>query len=197
MIVPRTRLLLWISLIVLPFAAVGATMPGALVISALLIGGLFAAVLVDAFLARGQLAGIRVQLPEVVRLQKDRPGVLEVRIHNETLAPRLLRLGFAFPREIATETDDRTTLLPGERRGLAPRLDGHAEPARPVFPRARLSRSRFAAGILGGAGEPAGAGGSARLSESFRRAKECRRAFPAPRRSRRARPAPGGAGARF
>ncbi len=114
MIVPRTKLLLWISLIVLPFAAVGATVPGALIISALIIGGLFAAVAVDVFLARGQLAGIRVQLPDIVRLQKDRPGVLEVRIYNESLAGRVLRVGFAFPREIATESDDRTLLLPAE-----------------------------------------------------------------------------------
>lgn len=114
MIVPRTRLLLWISLIVLPFAAAGATIPGAFVISSILIGGLFAVVLVDAFMARGQLAGIRVHLPEVVRLQKDRPGVLEVRVQNESLSSRLLRVGFAFPREITSESDDRTVLLPAE-----------------------------------------------------------------------------------
>src|SRR5437762_66984 len=112
MIVPRTRLLLWIALIVLPFAAVGATLPAAFTVSTVFIGGLFAAVMVDAFLSFGQLTGIRVQLPDVVRLQKDRPGVLEVRIHNESLASRLLRIGFAFPREIVPETDDRTFMLP-------------------------------------------------------------------------------------
>jgi len=112
MIVPRTRLLLWISLIVLPFAAVGATVPGAAEISAVFIGGLGAVVLVDAFLSRGQLTGLRIQLPDVVRWQKDRPGVLEVRIHNDSLAARLLRIGFAFPREIVPETEDRTALLP-------------------------------------------------------------------------------------
>jgi uncharacterized protein (DUF58 family) len=128
MIVPRTRLLLWISLIVLPFAAVGATIPDALSVSTLFIGGLFAAVLVDALLARGQLRGIRVQLPDLVRWQKDRPGVLEIRIHNETLASRLLRLGFAFPREITSETDDRTVLLPAE--GALSRIDWPVTPNR-------------------------------------------------------------------
>ena len=128
MIVPQTRLLLWISLIVLPFAAVGATVPGALVISAVLIGGLLAAVVIDAFLARGQLVGIRVQMPEVVRLQKDRPGVIEVRVQNETLQPRGLRLGFAFPREIATERDDRTTLLPAN--AAVSRVDWEVTPNR-------------------------------------------------------------------
>src|ERR1700691_2162426 len=111
MLVPRTRLLLWISLIVLPFAAVGATVPGVLTISMVIIGGFLAVVLADAFLAQGQLGGIRVQLPEIVRWQKDRPGILEVRIHNDSLAARLLRIGFAFPREIGTETEDRSVLL--------------------------------------------------------------------------------------
>ena len=48
MIVPRTRLLLWIALIVLPFAAVAATVPGTTAIAAVCIGGLFAAVAADA-----------------------------------------------------------------------------------------------------------------------------------------------------
>lgn len=112
MIVPRNRLLLWIALIVLPFATVGATLPGARILAGLMIGGLLAAVVIDLFLARGRLAGIRVQLPEVLRLQKDRPTTLEVGLFNESQAGRLLRVGFAFPREIATESDDRTIMLP-------------------------------------------------------------------------------------
>jgi hypothetical protein len=93
------------------FAAAGATIPGAFTISSVLIGGLFAVVIFDAFMARGQLAGIRILLPDVLRLQKDRPGILEVRVQNESLASRTLRVGFAFPREIVSETDDRTFLL--------------------------------------------------------------------------------------
>ncbi len=128
MIVPRTRLILWIALIVLPFAAIAATVPGTTVISAVFVGGLFATVVADAFLAFGQLTGIRVQLPDVVRFQKDRPGVLEVRIHNESLTSRLLRIGFAFPREIVPETDDRTVTLPAN--AALSRLDWAATPNR-------------------------------------------------------------------
>lgn len=128
MIVPRTRLLLWIALIVLPFAAVGATAPGAFLLSIAFIGALAAVALVDAFLARGQLSGLRVQLPDIVRLQKDRPGILEVRLHNDSLTPRALRLGFAFPREIRSETDDRTALLPAN--AAVSRLDWIVTPGR-------------------------------------------------------------------
>lgn len=128
MIVPRTRLILWIALIVLPFAAVAATVPGATLIAAVFMGGLVAAVVLDAFMAFGQLTGIRVQLPEVPRWQKDRPGVLEVRIHNESLTARLLRIGFAFPREIVPETDDRTVTLPA--KAALSRLDWKVTPNR-------------------------------------------------------------------
>jgi uncharacterized protein (DUF58 family) len=128
MLVPRTRLLLWISLIVLPFAAVGATVPGTFYVAVFFIGALFVAALFDAVLSFSQLSGIRVQLPEVVRWQKDRPGVLEVRIHNESLAGRMLRIGFAFPREIVPEMDDRTVKLPAN--ASISRIDWPATPSR-------------------------------------------------------------------
>ena len=103
-------------------------MPGAFNVAVVFVGGLFVAVLADLFLAFGQLTGIRVQLPEVVRLQKDRPGVLEVRIHNDSLAARLLRIGFAFPREIVPELEDRTIMLPAN--AAISRLDWAATPNR-------------------------------------------------------------------
>ena len=112
MLVPRTRLILWITLIVLPFATVAATLPAASGFAALFIGGLGFLVLYDALVARGRLIGVRVLLPEVVRLQKDRAGMVEVRVQNDSMDARTLRIGLAFPREIAADGDDRTTLLP-------------------------------------------------------------------------------------
>lgn len=112
MIVPRTRLILWTAMIVLPFAAVGATLPGAFGVTLLFIGGLALAVMVDAWLARNQLAGLQVHLPEMVRLQKDHPGDLEMRIANESQVARTLRIGLALPSEITSEADDRIALLP-------------------------------------------------------------------------------------
>ena len=128
MLVPRTRLLLWIALIVLPFAAAAATLPGAAAFAALFIGGLAFLVFYDALVARGRLIGVRVHLPEVVRLQKDRPGTLEVRIQNDAMDARTLRVGLAFPREIAAESDDRTTLLPAN--AAFSRLDWPVTPTR-------------------------------------------------------------------
>jgi uncharacterized protein (DUF58 family) len=61
--------------------------------------------------ARGRLAGLRVELPELLRLQNDRAGSLEVRIHQAMPIERTVRLGFAWPRTIEAE-DERTALLP-------------------------------------------------------------------------------------
>lgn len=112
MLVPRSKLILWVSLVVLPFAAVGATLPGAMPVSLFFIGALFIVVLFDAVSATRRLGGLRIILPELVRLQKDRPGSIEVRIQNDAMIARPLRLGFAFPREIASAEVDRHTELP-------------------------------------------------------------------------------------
>lgn len=128
MLVPRTRLILWITLIVLPFAAIAATLPTLSWLAAIFIGGLGFLVIYDALVARSGLRGVRVILPEVVRLQKDRPGTVEVRIQNDAQDARRLRIGFAFPREIRPESDDREALLPAG--APVSRLDWAVTPAR-------------------------------------------------------------------
>ena len=128
MIVPRTRLILWVSLIVLPFAALAGTMPSALGVSALAIGALITLAIGDAFLATSRVSGIRVELPEVVRLQKDHPGTFEVRVQNESQTARAIRIGFTFPvrsRRRATTADDRCC-----RPVSVSRLDWPVTPAR-------------------------------------------------------------------
>jgi uncharacterized protein (DUF58 family) len=112
MIVPRTRLLIWVSLVVLPFAAAGATIPAAAPVAILAIGGLLVLAVVDAVMGRRQAGGIRVHLPESTRLLKDRSGQLEVRVENASLEARSVRVGFAFPPEISTDSDDRIAQLP-------------------------------------------------------------------------------------
>src|SRR5436190_12830167 len=100
MIVPRNKLLLWVAVVVLPFALLGAVVPGAGAISLLAIGGLLALVAGDAIGARATLAGIEVTLPDIARMSRDRPAKLDVRIRNERQKPKTLRLAVALPREI-------------------------------------------------------------------------------------------------
>src|SRR5690242_4582114 len=100
MIVPRDRLLFWIMVLVLPFAALGMAVPAAGALSLAMIAGLAILAVVDAMLAVDRLNGVSVELPALVRLTKDREGVLEVHIKNENQRAMPLRFGLAFPREV-------------------------------------------------------------------------------------------------
>ena len=113
MIVPRARLILWTAGIVLPFAALGATVPGAFAIAVFFLAAFFCVAAADAVLAPRGFAGLRVGLPEVVRLQYRREGSIVLLLHNDSTAARVLRIGLAFPREITTEGADRIVSLPG------------------------------------------------------------------------------------
>jgi len=112
MIVPRTRLLFWVAVGVVPFATLATALP-ALRLPALLALAAFALLaVVDAVLAQTRLDGIGVEFPEVVRLTKDREGTIDLRVRNDTRTPRDLRLGLAFPREIESPQADLWTRLP-------------------------------------------------------------------------------------
>src|SRR5437588_5023709 len=106
MIVPRTRLLLWVTVVVLPFALLGAVEPAAGAISLLAVGGLFALVAADAIGGRTSLAGIGVALPEIARMSRDRDAKLDVRIRNERQKSKHLRVALALPREIQSQQEE-------------------------------------------------------------------------------------------
>ncbi|HZM02793.1 MAG TPA: DUF58 domain-containing protein [Candidatus Saccharimonadales bacterium] len=114
MIVPCARLILWVAIVVLPAAALGGVLP-ALYSTALAFIALFLVVTaIDAALGFGGLKGIEVLLPPVVRLNKDRPADLEIRIKNETQRPRGIRLGLPLPREFAASQEDTQVHLPAQ-----------------------------------------------------------------------------------
>ncbi|MCC6153186.1 MAG: DUF58 domain-containing protein [Candidatus Hydrogenedentes bacterium] len=112
MIVPRARLLFWTAVIGLPFAFIAVIEPAALGFAFVAIAGLAVITLIDAAMSYGRLRGIAFELPEVVRLTKDREGEVPITIHNETAREHELRVGLAFPREILTERPDVLTMAP-------------------------------------------------------------------------------------
>jgi len=111
-IVPRTRLLFWTAAIVLPFAVLAVFEASALYLAFAAIGGLVVVALIDAALSIGRLHGIGLALPEIVRLTKDREGMVPITITNETNRSHALRLGIAFPREIVSDRPDLLTIAP-------------------------------------------------------------------------------------
>jgi uncharacterized protein (DUF58 family) len=114
MIVPRSRLLFWVSAIVLPFALLIAIVPGGAVISLSVIAGLLLVVAVDAFGAGKSLAGVGIKLPTVARMSKDREGKLELRIRNQQQNKKIVRVGLAWPPEISAESEEMDAQLPAD-----------------------------------------------------------------------------------
>jgi uncharacterized protein (DUF58 family) len=114
MIVPRSKLLLWVAVVVLPFSILGAVEPAAAGISIFLIAALFGLALLDAAAGRKSLAGISVHLPAVARMSKDREGKIELRIRNEGQKQRDLRLALALPGEIHSSREEMEIRLPKE-----------------------------------------------------------------------------------
>jgi len=113
MIVPSSRMLFWVGVIVLPFALLAAVAPAASSVSLLLIGGLLLVAMADAIGARRNLAGIGLEVPPLVRMSRNRETKLELRIRNPQMRPSLLRVGLAWPREFHTSAGELDTILPG------------------------------------------------------------------------------------
>jgi len=114
MIVPRSRLLFWTAIIVLPFAFLATASPATAVTSLLFIAGLFLVAIADAIYARKNLAGITVELPPVTRMSKDREAKLELRIRNERQQKRRLRVGLPWPQEIKAASEELDAALPAQ-----------------------------------------------------------------------------------
>lgn len=102
MIVPRPRLLWWFALIAIPAAAIFAIEPAAAIA---IVAAIFAVMAIDAVLALGNTAGIRVQLPEIVRLVRDRAGSIDVLITSNSA--RNLRIALPLPRRAFPDTEPR------------------------------------------------------------------------------------------
>jgi len=112
MIVPRTRLLASVAVILLPCAVVGALAPD-LTSACIVIASLFAAIVTaDALLARGALHGIAIELPSVLRLVAARPAEIPLKPTNASAAPKSLRIGLALPAAISSPAPDLTLIAP-------------------------------------------------------------------------------------
>ena len=105
MIVPSSKLLLWVTVAVLPFALLAGVVPASAVVSLLLIAAFLLVVIVDAFGGLKSLAGIGLSLPDVVRMSKGREAKMELRIRNERQDKRSVRVALAWPREIQAEAE--------------------------------------------------------------------------------------------
>jgi uncharacterized protein (DUF58 family) len=107
--VPRSRML-YFALLILPF---GALVPvSSRVVAELGFAALFFVVIFDALIAQRNNAGVRVILPGLVRLSKDRDGAIPIRVHNLDQDSKNIRIGMPFPSEIVSDEYDQAVQLP-------------------------------------------------------------------------------------
>ncbi len=80
--IPQKRLVAWSAIVLVPFAIIAHWNAAAMAVSLTAILFFVFVVLADAVASRGRLAGITVDLPAIVRLQRERPGAIEILIHQ-------------------------------------------------------------------------------------------------------------------
>jgi uncharacterized protein (DUF58 family) len=111
-LVPTNKLLFWVGIIFLPFSILAVTVPATAIPGIGLSAALLLIATVDAFASRNRLRGIRVRLPEIVRLSVGRESEMTLHIENDPIHVKRLRLGLDFPREIYSEHTDVSSQLP-------------------------------------------------------------------------------------
>jgi uncharacterized protein (DUF58 family) len=110
--VPTYRLLLFVGVIILPFTLLLLVVEAVVVPTIVLAIAVLVVALMDAYRSKERLQGIRVVLPEVVRISKGREGNFNLQIENEKLRVRHIRLGLAFPEEIYAPAVEISVELP-------------------------------------------------------------------------------------
>jgi uncharacterized protein (DUF58 family) len=111
-IVPTYRLLLFVGVIILPFTLLILVVDTAVLPTFVLAAAVLVVALMDAYRSKGRLQGIRVELPEAVRISKGREGNFNLQIENEKLRVKRIRLGLAFPEEIYSPAVEISVALP-------------------------------------------------------------------------------------
>jgi uncharacterized protein (DUF58 family) len=111
-LVPSYRLIYFVGLIFLPLTLLVVVASSIAVPTIVLAVAIIIAVAMDAYRSQGSLKGIRVTLPEVVRISKGREGDFNLQIENQNLKVRRMRLGLAFPEEIYTPAVELRIELP-------------------------------------------------------------------------------------
>ena len=112
MIAPHSKLLGWVGLAGLPLALAGTLFPALTALSLALLALLAAVALLDAVLAPGRLAGVRVRMPGIARLTQGREGALELEFENTRQCAIHINLGLPFPGEIESERETLEIALP-------------------------------------------------------------------------------------
>lgn len=110
--VPSARLIWLAALAGFPAAVLGALWAQSRPAAVAALAAVALVACVDMALRRRALAGIRVQLPQLVRFFKDREGSFAVRVENPGRRGRRVRIGMVAPDGLQTASEEQTVALP-------------------------------------------------------------------------------------
>lgn len=130
MIVPSTRLIWLLALAGFPAVVIETVLPQARVALVALIIVVVLAAVVDAILRKRAFAGLKVELPGLLRLVQGREAHIAVTIHNANHSARRIRVGFAMPPGVDMEPEEQFVDLPAAVSRIEwlcqPRLRGNS-----------------------------------------------------------------------
>lgn len=110
--IPSARLIWIVALVGFPAATLAALSPEARIAAAICLAVVAIVIVGDALLRDRALNGIRVELPPLVRMFKDRSSDIRVRVHNASKTARRIRVGMVIPDGLAAESEEQDVDLP-------------------------------------------------------------------------------------
>src|ERR1700677_294995 len=100
--IPSVRMIWVVAVVGFPAATLAALSPAARLVAGVCLFVVAAVIVADALMRGRALRGIRVELPGLVRMFKDRPAEIRVRIYNA----RRVRVGVVTPEGIQAELEE-------------------------------------------------------------------------------------------
>jgi uncharacterized protein (DUF58 family) len=100
--------------VVLPLAFAAGTFHAAMPAALGGIGAFLALAAYDAWAAQTALDTVSVELPSVVRLQRDREGFIAARVRNSAKNSRSVRFGIPFPTQVVSHAEEILAQLPAD-----------------------------------------------------------------------------------
>lgn len=118
MIVPTSRLLIFYAVAIPPLVLLP-TLRGEAALPSFAVGLILILVaFLDAAFGSFCLRNVRVDLPTIVRMTRDRQSSIELSVTNSDQRARTLRLGLPLPREISSPQEDLLAFLPKDAEHL-------------------------------------------------------------------------------
>jgi len=105
-IAPRSRLLWLVALVLVPASILPALAPAWSLVFVLATVGVLGLALADAATSIDLLRKLKIRIPEIVRLSKDSPGQIDVKLSDPSHADRPLRLALTLPETFASPDEE-------------------------------------------------------------------------------------------